>query len=75
MLNADVRLAQREMESFHGFAIARELQRDSASDSLTRNGTIYRALARLEKAGYLTSRWEDPVTAAHQNDLEESTTA
>ena len=40
-----------------------------ASDGrlLTAYGTLYRALARLEKMGLLTSRWEDPAIPAREN--------
>ena len=31
---------------------------------LTAYGTLYKALERLERAGYLESRWEDPHAAA-----------
>jgi DNA-binding PadR family transcriptional regulator len=33
---------------------------------LTAHGTLYRALERLEKAGLLSSRWEDPEAAARE---------
>ncbi len=34
-----------------------------SSRSLTAHGTLYKALARLEKFGLLTSRWEDAAAA------------
>jgi PadR family transcriptional regulator, regulatory protein PadR len=34
------------------------------SSRLTSYGTLYKALTRLEREGYLASRWEDPLTAA-----------
>jgi len=43
----------------YGFQIAKELQRTSKSKSLVGYGTLYRALGRLVKMGYLTARWED----------------
>jgi DNA-binding PadR family transcriptional regulator len=44
---------------FHGFAIAKALAHGSSR--LTAHGTLYKALGRLEAAGLLTSRWEDPA--------------
>jgi PadR family transcriptional regulator, regulatory protein PadR len=46
-------------EEFHGFAIATEIA--SGSQRLTAHGTLYKALGRLEAAGLLTSRWEEPA--------------
>ena len=34
---------------------------------LTAYGTLYRALSRLEKAGFLTSRWEDISSLAKES--------
>ena len=33
---------------------------------LTAYGTLYKALDRMERAGYLESRWEDPHFAAQE---------
>lgn len=49
---------------FHGFAIAKAIQEDRAAKRLTAHGTLYKALARLEARGLLTSTWEDPDIAA-----------
>ena len=43
----------------HGFLIASLIKGTENSKLLTAYGTLYRALSRLEKAGFLTSRWED----------------
>lgn len=43
----------------HGFAIAKRLADGEGSQRLTAHGTLYKALARLEDAGLLTSRWEE----------------
>src|SRR5256885_5657270 len=48
---------------FYGFAMARQLRDASAARQLTAHGTLYKALARLEQAGLLTSSWEDPGLA------------
>lgn len=50
----------------HGFLLARRMSDgDGAGDRrLTAYGTLYKALDRLERAGHLVSRWENPVYAA-----------
>ncbi len=47
----------------HGFALAQRLADQSGSRRLTGHGTLYKALGRLEDAGLLESRWEDPEQA------------
>jgi PadR family transcriptional regulator, regulatory protein PadR len=49
--------------TFHGFALAQRIRADSGSRSLTAHGTLYKALARLEGFGLLTSQWEDGAAA------------
>ena len=53
-------LASRGQE-FHGFEVAKTLQAASGAQRLTAHGTLYKALARLEAARLLSSRWEDPA--------------
>lgn len=50
---------------FHGFALAGALGEGGLEARLLGHGTLYKALARLERGGLLESRWEeiDPVTA------------
>jgi DNA-binding PadR family transcriptional regulator len=43
----------------HGFLIASLIKGRKNARLLTAYGTLYRALDRLERAGMLTSRWED----------------
>ncbi len=43
----------------HGFAMAKRMADQAGSQRLTAHGTLYKALARLEDAGLLSSRWED----------------
>jgi DNA-binding PadR family transcriptional regulator len=50
----------------HGFEMAKRLQEVDTARRLTAHGTLYKALARLEKAGLLSSRWEDPNLAADE---------
>ncbi len=51
---------------FHGFAMAKQLTESSDAKKLIAHGTLYKALSRMEKAGLLESRWEDPQLAADQ---------
>ncbi len=43
----------------HGFLIATLVKGSTNAKLLTAYGTLYRALSRLERAGFLKSRWED----------------
>jgi hypothetical protein len=58
ILSAAVEFARRSTR-FHGFGLAKHIQ-DADASKLTAYGTLYRALSRMEKAGWLTSEWEDP---------------
>jgi PadR family transcriptional regulator PadR len=53
-------------DEVHGFALARSLADQKGSKGLTSHGTLYKALARLEDAGALSSRWEDSATAERE---------
>ena len=44
---------------FSGFQIAKEIGERKGTRWLMGYGTLYQALNRLEKLGYLGSRWED----------------
>ncbi|MEO6204174.1 MAG: helix-turn-helix transcriptional regulator [Mycobacteriales bacterium] len=46
---------------FHGFEVAKSMQGASGAQRLTAHGTLYKALARLEAARLVRSRWEDPA--------------
>lgn len=67
ILIAAMLLRARGDEEFHGFRIAREIKARADARLLTAHGTLYRALGRLEKQGYLNSRWEDPALAAEES--------
>lgn len=66
LLAVAVELAKAGRPQFHGFAVARELMEREAARRLTAHGTLYKAMGRLERAGLLTSHWEDPVVAADE---------
>ena len=67
ILEAASRLQRRGSYDFHGFAMAKQLVGHGDSRKLTAHGTLYKALGRLETAGFLESRWEDPEVAAAEN--------
>jgi PadR family transcriptional regulator PadR len=64
ILEASVDLAGRGTPEAHGFLLAREMRDQQGARRLTAYGTLYKALDRLERIGYLASRWEDPMVAA-----------
>jgi PadR family transcriptional regulator PadR len=64
ILEVALELRQRGIAEAHGFLLAKELRDGARARRLTAYGTLYKALDRLERAGYLASRWEDPLIAA-----------
>ena len=67
ILAAAVQLGMDGKQEFHGFRIAKEIKSQHDARLLTSHGTLYRALGRLEKQGYIDGRWEDPLLAAREN--------
>jgi PadR family transcriptional regulator len=67
ILEAGLDLRRRGDDEFHGFSMAREIQEHEGARRLTAHGTLYKALVRLERAGLLSSRWEDPASAAEES--------
>jgi PadR family transcriptional regulator PadR len=67
ILAAGLAFRQRGDPEFHGFLVAKELQTDTGARRLTAHGTLYKALDRLEQAGLVRSRWENPETAAREH--------
>jgi PadR family transcriptional regulator, regulatory protein PadR len=66
ILAAGHALQQRGVPYFHGFLLAKEIQEGDEARRLTAQGTLYRALDRLERAGLLERWWEDPEIAASE---------
>lgn len=66
ILASGLALRSQGQPDFHGFSVAKEIQADSGARRLTAHGTLYKALDRLEKAGLVRSRWEDPEAAARE---------
>jgi DNA-binding PadR family transcriptional regulator len=67
ILEAGLDLRLRGTRSFHGFLIAKEMKDHQEARLLTAHGTLYRALDRLSKMGFLESEWEDPLVAAAES--------
>jgi len=61
ILRAGLELRLRGIREFHGFMIAKEIKDAVQAKLFAAQGTLYRALNRMEKAGLLASRWEDPA--------------
>jgi PadR family transcriptional regulator PadR len=64
ILDAAMTLRGRGLAEAHGFLLAKTIGDGEEAKRLTSYGTLYKALDRLERAGYLASRWEDPQLAA-----------
>ena len=64
ILEAAIDLSRRGTPEAHGYLLAREMRETHHARRLTAYGTLYKALERLERAGHLESRWEDPHVAA-----------
>jgi DNA-binding PadR family transcriptional regulator len=63
ILAAGLELRRSGNTEFHGFAIAKQMQEIGEAQQLTAHGTLYKALGRMEAAGLLESRWEEPDVA------------
>ena len=64
ILEAATELRRRGVAEAHGFLLAKQMRDERDARRLTAYGTLYKALERLERAGFLESRWEDPLIAA-----------
>jgi hypothetical protein len=60
-------MRRRGSREFHGYEIAKQLAEVDGHQLLPALGTLYRALARLQKMGLVTSRWESSKDAALEN--------
>ena len=67
ILEVGIELRVRGMSEFYGFLIAKGIKQRQDARLLTAHGTLYKALDRMEKAGLLVSRWEDPLIAAEES--------
>ncbi len=64
ILDTGMALRQSGVGEWHGYLLAREIGERRGAKLLTAYGTLYKALGRMERAGLLESRWEDPLAAA-----------
>jgi PadR family transcriptional regulator PadR len=67
ILQAAIDLAMSGREQFHGFMLAKEIKDRDGAKLLTAHGTLYKALDRLQRWGFLESEWEDPLVAAQES--------
>lgn len=58
ILVAAMKLLSEGEDTFHGFGIAKRVQEQTGARKLLSHGSLYEALARMEEAGLLQSRWE-----------------
>ena len=64
VLETAIALHMRGTAEFYGYLLASAMREGGQSKTLTAHGTLYKALDRMEKAGLVESRWEDPQVAA-----------
>ena len=67
ILGAGLDLARGGQTEFHGYAIAKEIRDREAARRLAAQGTLYRALDRLEGLQLLESRQEEAEVAAAEH--------
>jgi DNA-binding PadR family transcriptional regulator len=67
ILEAAVALREAGQSEVHGYELAKVVQDIRDATRLTAYGTLYKALSRLEREGFLASRWEDPSLAATES--------
>lgn len=64
ILEAALELRSSGQAEAHGYLLAKRVKDVREAERLAAYGTLYKALARLERSGFLASRWEDPLHAA-----------
>ena len=67
VLEAGVALEQQGRRHFHGFLLSKTIRDLQGSPIFPSVGGLYKALDRLERAGFLESEWEDFEAAAHES--------
>lgn len=66
VLEAAMELRSQGASEAHGFLLAKTMRDRREARRLIAYGTLYKALDRLERAGHLKSRWEDPRIGASE---------
>jgi DNA-binding PadR family transcriptional regulator len=67
ILRAGLDLSESGEGEFYGYLVASRMREREGARLLTAHGTLYKALDRMQKAGLLESRWEDPMAAAAED--------
>jgi PadR family transcriptional regulator PadR len=63
ILEAALELQAEGIQEFYGYIIAKRMRDRKGARRLTAHGTLYKALSRMQRLGWLSSRWEDPAIA------------
>lgn len=63
ILGAGIAFQKDGNPEFYGFLVSSRLREQSGGTLFATHGALYKALDRLEKRGYLESRWEDAEIA------------
>lgn len=63
ILETGIEMRREGSAEFHGFLAASRMRDAGEAKLLTARGTLYKALDRLERQGFLRSRWEDAEVA------------
>ncbi len=66
ILETALALRRSGIDAFHGFLLAKTMRDREGARVLIAHGTLYRALRRMEAAGWLESEWEEPAAAQHE---------
>jgi len=66
ILETGLALAGSGEDAFHGYSLAKEMRGREGARLLTGHGTLYRALKRMEKRGWLQGWWEAPATGERE---------
>jgi hypothetical protein len=66
ILSTGISLAQRGEEEFWGVRLQTAIEEAAEGPMRVPSSTLYRALDRLERMGYVASHWEDPLIAEQE---------
>jgi DNA-binding PadR family transcriptional regulator len=66
VIAAALSLATQGHPEFYGFLLAKEMKAQADARFRTAYGTLYKTLDRMQRAGWLASRWEDPEIAERE---------
>lgn len=66
ILAAGIAFHAEGVTEFHGFRVSARLKEETGAALFSARGSLYKALDRLEKRGFLASRWEDAALALEE---------